>query len=89
MRAFAVIMPVLMAVDIVFTANHYFIDIVAGVIVMLIGLGIAVGGRYFVQRIISPDSKEAREKGWVAWLYWLCGVADREQAHQTPRWQGV
>jgi hypothetical protein len=47
---------------------------------MLVGLGIAVGGRYFVQRIVSPDSKEARTKGWVPWLYWLCGVADPVQS---------
>lgn len=75
-RAFAVLMPLTMAAVIVLTANHYFIDVAAGVIVMLIGLGIAVAGRYFVQRIISPDSKVAREKGWVSWLYWLCGVPD-------------
>lgn len=88
MRAFAVVMPLIMAVDIVFTANHYFLDIVAGVIVMLIGLGIAVWGRYFVKRLVSPVSKTAREKGWVPWLYWLFGVSEtvipgRRSAAQT------
>lgn len=76
MRAFAVLMPLTMACVIVLTANHYFIDVAAGVIVMLIGLGIAVWGRHFVQRVVSPDSKTAREKGWVPWLYWLFGVPE-------------
>jgi hypothetical protein len=76
MRAFAVLMPLMMAAVIVLTANHYFIDVAAGVAVMLIGLGIAFAGRHIVQRIVSPDSKVAREKGWVSWLYWLCGVPD-------------
>lgn len=88
MRAFAVVMPVMMAFDIVFTANHYFIDVAAGIVVMLVGLGLAVGGRHYVQRLISPDSKTAREKGWVPWLYWLFGVpetaiAGRRSAAQT------
>lgn len=76
MRAFGAVMPMIMAVDIVLTANHYFVDIIAGVIVMLIGLGIAMWGRYFVKRLVSPDSKTAREKGWVPWLYWLFGVPE-------------
>jgi hypothetical protein len=76
-----------MAVDIVFTANHYFVDIIAGIIVMLIGLGIAIGGRYFVQRIVSPDSRLAREKGWVSWLYWLFGVPDSVIQSGRPQTQ--
>jgi hypothetical protein len=74
-RAFAVLMPALMFADIVLTGNHYIIDALAGTVVMLIGLGIAVGGKKLATRIVSPDSKAAREKGWVSWLYWLCGVA--------------
>jgi hypothetical protein len=89
MRAFAVLMPLIMAVDIVFTANHYFIDIVAGVIVMLIGLGIAVSGRHFARRIVSPDSRAAREKGWVSWLYWLCGVSESELPSRRPHMQAA
>jgi Na+/proline symporter len=69
-------MPLTMAAVIVLTANHYFIDVAAGIVVMLIGLGIAFAGRHMVQRIVSPNSKAAREKGWVSWLYWLCGVPD-------------
>lgn len=80
MRAFAVLMPFVMAATIIFTANHYLLDIAGGVVVMLIGLGIAVGGRQLVKRVISPGSKDAREKGWVPWLYWLCGVADSSGA---------
>jgi hypothetical protein len=80
-RAFAVLMPLAMASDIILTANHYIIDAVAGAAVMLLGLGIAVGARWLVMRAISPASKEAREKGWVSWLYWLCGVAPPERQH--------
>jgi len=74
MRAFAVLMPVTMGCVIVLTANHYLLDVAGGVAVMLTGLGIAVAGRYFVQRIVSPDGRAAKENGWVPWLYWLCGV---------------
>jgi hypothetical protein len=88
-RAFAVIMPVMMFSDIVLTGNHYFIDAFAGIAVMLVGLGIALGGRWLATRIVSPESKDAREKGWVTWMYWLCGVAyepresRRQQRMQT------
>jgi hypothetical protein len=51
---------------------------------MLVGLGIAFGGKALIQRVISPDSKTAREKGWVPWVYWLFGVADRENAAGRP-----
>ena len=74
-RGFAVLMPVMMFSDIILTANHYFVDAVAGSIVMLLGLGIAFGGRWVAMRIVSPASKEAREQGWVSWMYWLCGVS--------------
>ncbi len=74
-RAFAVLMPLMMFTDIILTANHYFIDAFAGTAVMLVGLGIAFGGRWLAVRIVSPASKEAREKGWVSWMYWLCGVS--------------
>lgn len=80
MRAFAVLMPFTMFCVIILTGNHYLIDAVAGVIVMLIGLGIAFGGKALIQRIISPDSKTAREKGWVSWLYWLFGVPENRGA---------
>jgi hypothetical protein len=84
MRAFAVVMPIIMGLTIILTANHYIVDIIGGIAVMLVGLGIAVGGRYLVRRIVSPDSKTAREKGWVPWLYWLCGVADQPQSGGRP-----
>ncbi len=74
-RAFAVLMPVMMFTDIILTANHYFIDAFAGTAVMLVGLGVALAGRWLAMRIVSPASKEAREKGWVSWMYWLCGVS--------------
>ena len=74
-RAFAVMMPVLMLSDIILTGNHYIIDALAGTVVMLIGLGVAILGKRLAVRIVSPESKTAREKGWVRWMYWLCGVS--------------
>lgn len=73
-RAFAVLMPAAMFADIVFTANHYIIDGIASLPVIAVGIGIAVFARWLVLRIYSPDSRAAREKGWVSWLYWLVGV---------------
>jgi hypothetical protein len=84
-RAFAVIMPFMMFTDIILTANHYFIDAFAGSIVMLVGLGIAFGGRWLAMRIVSPQSKEAREKGWVSWMYWLCGVSCSKSGQSTAQ----
>jgi hypothetical protein len=88
-RTFAVLMPITMFCVIVLTANHYILDAFAGFGVMMMGLMIALTGRWVVMRLYSPDSKAAREKGWVPWLHWLCGVADREQAHQVPQKQGA
>lgn len=83
-RAFAVIMPSVMLADIILTGNHYFIDALAGFIVMMAGLGIAIGGKMLAMRIVSPDSKAAREKGWVPWMYWLCGVPhERSERRQS------
>jgi len=79
-RAFAVLMPFLMFTDIVLTANHYFLDALGGIAVMSVGLLIAIAAKKLAVRIVSPDSQEAREKGWVSWMYWLCGVADRKTA---------
>lgn len=74
LRLFAVVMPLAMFTDIVLTANHYIVDAAAGLAVMLLGLAIAAGMRYLVLRRFSPDSRPDPERGWLGWLYWLCGV---------------
>jgi hypothetical protein len=84
-RAFAVVMPLMMFTDIVLTANHYFVDAIAGAVVMLVGLGIALAGRWMAMRIVSPESREAREKGWVSWMYWLCGVSYTPGGQSRPQ----
>ncbi|HEY8766034.1 MAG TPA: phosphatase PAP2 family protein [Dehalococcoidia bacterium] len=76
MRIFAVAMPIVMFAAIILTANHYLLDAAAGCAVMLIGLGIALVGKALAARIVSPDSKAARQKGWGGWMYWLCGVLE-------------
>lgn len=82
MRGFAVLMPVAMYVDIVLTANHYIVDGIAGFGVMLIGLFIAVAGRWGVSRIFAKR-REGGRPSWVGWLLWLCGVPDG-QARRRP-----
>ncbi|HUF54600.1 MAG TPA: phosphatase PAP2 family protein [Dehalococcoidia bacterium] len=84
LRAFAVLMPTVMFADIVLTGNHYIIDALAGAAVMLLGLGIAYFGRQLAMRVVSPQSRAAREKGWVSWMYWLFGVdwESRERRRQ-------
>jgi hypothetical protein len=77
MRIFAVSLPTLMFMSIVFTANHYFLDAALGLAVMATGLALAVGGKHLARRIVSPDSKAAREKGWVPWFYWLLGAPEK------------
>lgn len=79
-RAFAVIMPAAMFADIILTANHYIIDGIAALPVVALGILIAAAARWLVLRIYSPDSKAAKEKGWVSWLYWLVGVPPGQEA---------
>jgi len=88
-RIFAVSMPAVMMADIILTGNHYFIDALAGFVVMMIGLGIAVGAKMLATRIVSPDSKEAREKGWVPWMYWLCGVPYERSENRPSKLQAA
>jgi hypothetical protein len=84
LRAFAVVMPLVMFGDIVLTANHYFIDAVAGAVVMVLGIVLAAAGRFLARRVVSPQSKKAREESWVAWMYWLCGVPEPGDRHRVP-----
>jgi hypothetical protein len=49
-RAFAVFMPVAQFAAILFTANHYIVDAMAGLVVALLGLGIA----FALQRWLYP-----------------------------------
>jgi hypothetical protein len=78
-------MPLVMLTVIILTANHYILDAVGGIAVMLMGMLIAIGGKKFATRVVSPDSKAAREKGWVSWMYWLFGVAEPQRAGRRIR----
>ncbi len=75
-RAFAVLMPLAMFADIILTANHYFLDVAAGLLVVAVGLGIAVVARELVRRYQTRNGAHAAPKVWQSWLYWLCGLAD-------------
>jgi len=80
-RAFAILMPLAMFVDIILTANHYFLDAVAGVLAVAVGLAIAVVARELVRRR-SARSGVATPRAWQSWLYWLCGLADQSERPQ-------
>ena len=82
-RAFAILMPLAMFVDIILTANHYFLDAVAGVLVVALGLAIAVVARELVRRYYARNGISAAPKAWQSWLYWLCGLAVPSERPQT------
>ncbi len=84
-RAFAVLMPFAMFTDIILTANHYILDPIAALPVVAAGLAITLGGRWLALRILSPDSRTAKEKGWVSWVYWLVGVPEPAARHKQTR----
>jgi len=79
LRAFAVLMPFAMAADIVLTANHFFVDVVAGMGAVALGAAIAVGVRYLVLLFWPHDGGTAARKAWLGWLHWLCGLADPQE----------
>lgn len=83
-RGFAVLMPLAMFTDIILTGNHYIIDALAGSAVMLVGLAIAVAGRNLVIRSFANLPEDARLRGWRAWLAWLCGVPETDNANELP-----
>ncbi len=87
MRGLAVLMPLGMFTDIILTANHYILDPIMAIPVVALGVAIALGGRWLVMRVLSNESKGAKERGWVSWVYWLVGIDEdsersREQAPQ-------
>jgi hypothetical protein len=84
-RAFAVLMPLAMFTDIILTANHYIVDAVAALPVVLVGMAITLAGRWLVLRVLSMDSKSARRKGWVSWAYWLFGVPESPETQSSGR----
>lgn len=84
-RIFAVLMPFGMFTDIVLTANHYIIDPIAAIPVVAAGLAIALGGRWIVLRLLSPESRGAKARGWVSWIYWLVGIDENALRQQRQR----
>ena len=83
-RALAILMPFGMFTDIILTANHYLLDPILAIPVVALGLAITLGGRWAVLRVLSPQSKAAKEHGWVSWVYWLVGIDD-STLPQQPR----
>lgn len=89
-RAFAVLMPLATLASIIFTANHFFLDALAGVLAVAIGIAVALAVRGLATRYLSRDDRQAGATGWQGWLYWLCGVAEpsegaRARAQSGPR----
>jgi hypothetical protein len=83
-RALAVLMPLAMFTDIILTANHYLLDPILAVPVVAVGLAITFSGRWLVLRVLSPESKAAREHGYTKWVYWLVGIDDAVIERRRP-----
>lgn len=76
-RAFAVLMPVAMALAVVATANHYVVDVVAGYAVVLVGLAGALALRRLSGRGVSTLAADGVTGD---------GRTDHRPAeHETPR----
>jgi hypothetical protein len=87
-RSLAVLMPIAMFTSIILTANHYILDPVLAIPVVAAGLAIALGGRWLILRMLSPESRTAKENGWPSWVYWLVGIDEatvrrRERVRQA------
>jgi PAP2 superfamily len=83
-RGLAVLMPLGMFTDIILTANHYLLDPILAIPVVALGLAITLGGRWAVLRVLSPESKAAREHGWTTWVYWLVGIDEAVLERRRP-----
>ncbi len=84
-RVFAVVMPLAMFTDIILTANHYIVDAFAALPVVLAGVGVTLGARWLVLRVLSAESKTAKGKGWVTWVYWLVGIPEPSEEQPSRR----
>jgi PAP2 superfamily len=83
-RTLAVAMPIAMFTSIILTANHYILDPVLAIPVVAAGLAIALGGRWLVLRVISPESNAAKAGGWANWVYWLVGIDEATLRQREP-----
>ena len=67
-RTFALLMPITMFTDIIMTANHFFVDAIAGFLVVGVGLGIAFGVREIIRRNIPQNGRLSTRNEWLCWL---------------------
>jgi hypothetical protein len=78
---FAVALPVSQLFAITTTANHYFLDAVAGGLVALAGLGIAYG----IQRLVYPSlTAYVHRLPWPSVKRWLVPEEDRSKRAGAP-----
>lgn len=82
LRTFAVLMPIMMLIVIVLTANHYIVDAAAGLLAVAIGAGIAIGARELVRPHWRQDIANETPPAWRRGLYWLCGLTDPTEERQ-------
>ena len=52
---------------------------------LALGLAITLGGMWLVLRALSPESKSAKEHGWVSWVYWLVAIDEATVRQQQQR----
>ncbi len=68
-RALAVFVPLATLAAVILTANHYFLDAVAGALTVAAGAAIALAVRNLVLRYRPPGpGAVTRAWGWVSWL---------------------
>jgi len=73
-------MPLATLASIVFTANHFILDAIAGALAVAAGIAIALA----VRRLARPRApRDGAAAGWREWLCWLCGVAEPVEGAQA------
>jgi hypothetical protein len=79
-RVFAILMPAAMLLAIVVTANHFILDAVSGVVVVIVGALLAVYVRRIGEQHLNGDgfTKEA--------LRWLLGVWPQQAQQPAPEY---
>ena len=67
-RSLAMLVPLLTLAAVVLTANHFILDVVAGLLAVALGMVAALAFRALVVRYRSRGPRASAGSGWVSWL---------------------
>lgn len=84
-RAFAITLPCLMAVAVVVTANHFIVDVIGGIALILLGLGVAIlVGQHETTSTLqgSGVADHRRRVGHQSQVVAVRGGASRRELHR-------